>query len=261
MSTATAAPALLSPAPGATDTPSSVTPLPPGVKYVVRAERVAHSAGSTWLIHVCVFDIVGDLRAPAANTGARPTPTASPTPAHRRVVATDIEVITRVGDTARILSGWSESGRAELTARALRFHTPALRESDVLRYTIEIEAGDTKQAWQTRVRDARGPGVDMSGDTTLQCDSSGLFLTAPRAATSAGGLTATPIDEPAAHEIAAPLVSHVAAPGAGMSPRGPGASAGPAQALLSAGIGTAGLACLIAAILLRRRQGRKRQPG
>lgn len=245
-------------APGATDTPSPATPLPPGVKYVVRAETVAHSAGSTWLIHVCVFDTVRDLRAPAANTGAHPTPTASPTPAHPRVVATDIEVIARVGATARILSGWSDSGRAELTARALRFHTPALREFDVLRYTIEIEAADAEQAWQARVRDARGPGLDLSDDPALQCGPDGLFLITPPD-TGARALTATSFDdEPTGQDIVAPPISRPAATDAGASPRGPGASAGPAQALLSAGIGAAGLACLIAALLLRRRQ---RQPG
>jgi hypothetical protein len=237
------------------------TPLPPGIKYVVRAEPAMLDSEPAWLIHVCVFDTAPSLRASPA-TVTQPTPTASPTPANARIVATDIRIVTRVQEPARILGGWSESGRAELTTRGLNFYTPALHESEVLRYALQIATGDPEEMWQVRVSDASGPAIDLSNDPTLHCDAYGLFITFPEASANAQStptLTPTPtLSDTIAQVVSMALSDRAAALRAGAPPRGPSLSADHTQIIVVIIAGASGLACLIAAVALRRRQQRIR---
>ena len=189
-------------------------------------------------------------------TETQPTPTTSPTPGRLRVVATDIRIVIQVQEPARILGGWSESGRAEITTRRLSFYTPAMRESEVLRYALQVETSSTAEAWQVRVSDARGPAIDLSGDPSLQCDSNGLFITFPEASTNARSTPVPTLSETIAQVVSMALSDRAAALRAGTNLRGPGVSADHTQITIVIIAGISGLACLIAAVFLRRRQQR-----
>lgn len=179
-----------------------------------------------------------------------------------RVVSTDIRVVTQVQEPARIVGAWSESARAELTARGLSFYTPALRESEVLRYALQVETSSMAEVWQVRVSDARGPAIDLSGDPAIQCDSYGLFITLPEArAGDPGTPTPTPTPTPTLSETIAQVVhmalsDRAAALRAGAPPRRPDFSADHTQIIVAIIAGISGLACLIAAVSLWRRQRR-----
>lgn len=237
---------------------ATATPLPPGIKYVVRAERAVPGPEPAWLVHVCVFDTTPGARATPPATNTRPTPAASPTPANLRIVATNIRVAAHVQEPARILGGWSESSRAELTTRELSFYTPVLRESEVLRYALMIETSSPATVWRVRVSDARGPAIDLSGDPTIQCDSSGLFITFPEASAGARSTPAPTPSETIAQVVAMAFSDRATALRAGAPSRGPAFSADHTQTIIVIITGSAGLACLIAAIFLWRRQQRNR---
>lgn len=238
--------------------PSATIPLPPGIKYVVRAEHAIPGPEPARLIHVCVFDTAPMPRTLPTTTETQPTPTTSPTPGRWRVVAADIRIVIQVQEPARILGGWSDSSRADLTTHTLSFHTPALHKSETVRYAAYVEA-DTSGAWRVQVSDARGPAIDLSGDPAIQCDSSGLFTTLPEASAQS-----TPV--PAPSESIAWLIPAVAARDratplrADTNPREPGISADHTHIIVAIIAAISGLACLTAAVFLWRHQQRNRRP-
>lgn len=239
--------------PAASIPSATATPLPAGIKYVVRAEPARPGSQSDWMVHVCVFDQAPALRGPTLtptpeSAPTRTLPVASPIPASRRIVAREIEVVAQAQAAARIVGGWSQSSRAKLTGQELRFHTPALYESEVLLFAFEIETGKPGQAWQVRVRDARGPAIDLSGDARLNCGYSGLLIRSPAAP------PATFPPHPIAPILPLALSDRTAALRADAPPHGPSVSANHTQLVIVAVTGMLGLAGLITAAILHRRQ-------
>ncbi len=207
-----------------------------------------------------MFDSVAGVRAVRPISATQPTPTASPTPTNLRIVATNIQIMAQVQEPGRILGGASESSRAELTPHRLRFHTPVLRESEVLYYAFTIAGHSPTKTLQVRARDSRGPAMDLSGDWNLHCDSSGVFtaLTMPAEGIVAGGTSTATVSAPTAQMLPPALSDRAAALRVSAPLQGASLSPEHRQTPLVIMAGIAGVACLMAAIYLGRRRSRRR---
>ena len=221
-----------------------------------------------WVLHVCVFQSASVLRstASAANAGDAATSTTSPAPAHGPVVASDIRVLTQVRAPARVMGAWSASSRAELMPQGIRFYTPELHASEVLRYAVAVEAdGDPIQFTQMHVSDARGPAANLSGDPNLHCDSGGLSVLRPSTpvvseslADAPAQVKATPpppaLSETISQVVALALIEQAEAVRSGIAPRGPSFTTDYSQLMLLLAAGVLSLASLVTAVVLFRRQ-------